>query len=132
MEALLDTALNAAWLKICEPRKLSTPDKTAGKSFSVVSSDQNSVEIMTNGDSKILIQRAAILAALRYLIQHQHNQNNPCEIRSDQNLEKAGELCKITSEKNSGTLVITYIVPMLASAGLANFSGDRPNKVWLV
>ena len=132
MEALIITALDAVWSQICEPRKLSTPDASTGRSFSVVNSDQSSVSISTEGGSAMRIQREAFLAALRYLASHQHNQNNPCEIRSNQLAEEAGPLCQATRAVNSGTRVINYIIPMLAITGLVEVRSSRPNAVWLV
>ena len=131
MEDLINKALGAVWPIICEPRQLLTPDETVGKSFSVVSANQSSVHIVTEGGSPIQIQREAFLAALRYLAVHQHNQDNPCEIRSNQLAGDAGELCQATRAVNSGTRVINYIVPMLATTGLVAFRGSKPNAVWL-
>lgn len=131
MEVLINTALSAVWPAICEPRQLRTPDEKVGKSFSVVGSDQSSAHIVTEGGSPIQIQREAFLAALRYLAEHQHNQDNPCEIRSNQLAEKAGPLCQVTRTVNSGTRVINYIAPMLATAGLVTLRGRGLNAVWL-
>jgi len=131
MEALIITALDAVWSQICEPRKLSTPDASTGRSFSVVNSDQSYVSISTEGGSAMHIQREAFLAALRYLASHQHNQNNPCEIRSNQIAKEAGPLCQATRAVNSGTRVINYIIPMLAVTGLVEVRSCRPNAVWL-
>lgn len=131
MEALIKTALNSVWTQICEPRELRTPDSSTGKSFSVVSSDQSSVRILTNRSSQICIQREAFLVALLYLVTHQHNQHTPCEIRTNQLAKDAGPLCKATRAVNSGTRVIGYIVPMLATTGLVSVRSSRPNAVWL-
>lgn len=132
MDISIETSLNAVWSKICEPRRLNTPDESAKKYFSVVSSNQHSVEIATEGGSPLRIQREAFLVALRYLTANQHNQDNPCEIRSNLLAKEAGPLCLATRAVNNGTMVITYIVPMLATTGLVDFRSSRPNAVWLV
>lgn len=131
MEVLINFALSTVWSQICEPRKLNTPDSSAGSSFSVVSSDQSSVSIITKGGSPMRIQRKAFFEALRYLVMHQHNKTSPCEIRSNQRAEEAGPLCQATRAANSGTRVINYIVPMLATTGLVSVRSSRPNAVWL-
>ena len=132
MQNLINTALNAVWPQICAPRELRTPDASAGRIFTLVKFDQTSVDITTEGGSSLRIQREAFFEALRYLTENQHGESFPCEIRFDQRGEKAGSLCHATSAVNSGTLVITYIVPMLETNGFDAFSSCRPNAVWLV
>jgi hypothetical protein len=131
MKFLINTALSAVWPQICELRKLSTPDAAVGKSFTVVSFDQSSVDITTEGGSPLRIQREAFLEPLLYLVEHQHGQDSPCEIRSNQLDKEAGPLCRATRAVNSGTRVINYIVPMLATTNLVAFRNSRPNAVWL-
>jgi hypothetical protein len=131
MDVLINTALNSVWPQICEPRKLSTPDSSSGEPFSVVSSNLSSVSICTKRGSLICIQREAFLEALRYLATHQHNQHSPCEIRTKQLAKDAGPLCQATRAVNSGTRVISYIVPMLVTTGLVSVRSSRPNAVWL-
>lgn len=131
MEVLLNTALSAVWPRICEHRELRTPDASAGKSFTVTRFDQTSVNITTERGSSLRIQRASFLAALRYLAQHQHGEGSPCEIRSNQLPGEAGPLCQATRAANSGTRVINYIVPILATTNLVAFRSSQPNAVWL-
>jgi hypothetical protein len=131
MDVLIKTALNAVWPQICKSQNLYTPDASAGKSFAVVSSDQDSISITTEGGFPLRIQREAFFTALLYLVTHHHSQDSPCEIRSNQLAENAGPLCRATREVNSGTRVINYIAPILVTTGLVVIRSSRPNAVWL-
>lgn len=131
MDALISVALIKVWPIICEHKQLSTPSVSAkGSSFKVCGSDAQSVLIETKGGARIIIDREQMLAALRYLVEHQHIENNRCPIGANNTYDKAGPLCKCTRSPK-GQMVITYIAPLLASAGLVAIDGGRPNQVWL-
>jgi hypothetical protein len=132
MDALISTALNAVWPIICEHKQLSTPSVSAKRSnFRVCDSDAQSVWIETKGGARIKINREQMLAALRYLVENRHIEKNPCPIGANNTYDKAGPLCKCTRSPK-GQMVITYIAPLLASAGLVAIDGGSPNKVWLL
>jgi hypothetical protein len=42
-----------------------------------------------------------------------------------------GPLDEATRIHSGGTMVIPYIVPILAATGIVGLSGERPNRVWL-
>lgn len=131
MNALLNTAFDHAWGQIATLNGLETPDDAVGRSFTITTVNPDSVKIATAADSPLTIQRAAFIETLRYLDTHQHNESNPCEIRSNQVAADAGPLCRAARAANNNTRVINYIVPILVAVGLLGLSGKRPNSTWL-
>lgn len=131
MDALLNMVVDHFWPQIGKLTGLKTPDDVAGKYFTIKKISQNTVEIATEAGSSITIRREAMLEALRYLINHNHNVSNSCEIHSNQIAEQSGPLCRATRGVNSNTRVINYIVPILAAVGILAVSGTRPNSTWL-
>lgn len=132
MDALISKALDAVWPTICEQKELSTPSSGRKRStFTVFGSDAESVRIETTSGSKLKITRDQISAALKYLVDHRHDEDKRCKIMANNVYELAGPLCQATRNSKQ-PMVITYIVPLLASAGLVAIDGSRPNQVWLV
>jgi len=132
MNALAQAAISGIWEQATQPQELSTPDNLAGRLFHVISANETSITIETQGGSPITITRDAFIATVSHLARNGHGMTNPCEIRSHQHVVEAGPLCRAAREHNHGTRVINYIVPILESVGLVSVSRDRPNRVWLV
>lgn len=132
MDGLLNAAIDHVWPQIANLRGLTTPDAAVGRPFFIRSVTSTEVQITTEAGSPLTIQRAAFLAAIRYLVVNGHDSTNPCDIRSNQHAENSGPLCTATRRVNSNTRVINYIVPILTAVGILGFIGTRPNKTWLV
>lgn len=132
MNALLNAVIENIWGQIGDLNELFTPDNAARRLFRVIAVNENTVRIETEGGSLITIHRGAFFEALRYLLENNHTQENPCEIRSSQTAEEAGPLCVTTRMVNSNVRVINYIVPILAAVGVLGVSGRRPNTTWLI
>ena len=131
MNALLNAALSSIWGRIINLTNLRTPDNAVGRNYTIRSVTQDFVEIQTEDGSTLRIQRAAFIETMRYLIANQHTENNTCEIRSNQDREQAGPLCRAARDVNGGTRVINYIVPILAAFEILRVDGNRPNTTWL-
>jgi hypothetical protein len=138
---ILEKVLDAVWPQIFKAKKLYTPSGQA--IFDVVGEDVSrngllSVRITTANDNHIIIKRRAFLEALRYLVEHGNfGQGNQCLIEANNNPDMAGPLCQATRMAQSengedfGTMVISYVVPMLVDAGLVSINNARPSSVWL-
>ena len=131
MDALINIAINSVWAQASEPRAHVTPDDSLGKTFVVTSSTMDTITITTEGGTPIRIPRQSFVAAIRYLVLNRHDAANPCEIRSNKQIELAGPLCMAAREATGGTMVINYIAPILESTGIVALSGARPNRIWL-
>lgn len=132
MDNIISAAIDSIWLRAAEPRQLSTPDDSASRSFDVTASSQSTITITTEGGSNLVLERAAFHSTLRYLILNLHNEENPCEIRSNDVYDLAGALCRASRDANGRTRVINYIAPILADVGFITINGNRPNSVWLI
>lgn len=131
MDALIRTAIDSIWPAVSSSRPLLTPDHSAPSSFTVVASNADTTTISTEQGTRLILERAAFHATLRYLAEHGHGLENPCEIRSNNVYDDAGPLCRAARDANNRTRVINYIIPMLADVGLVRVNGARPNTVWL-
>ena len=117
------------WESLRVGDKFRTPDNAKGVDFTISKIESNRIVI---SPQKISINRKAFEAAIDYLHENNHNARNRCEIMSNNDRKKAGPLCQASRDKNNNTRCINYILPILKSKGLVDFSGDRPNKVWLI
>jgi hypothetical protein len=132
MDESINVALSNAWDKIANLKNLKTPDNSVGRSYTINSVTSTTVEIKTNGNSTLTIQRTAFIETLRYLVDNQHTITNPCKIGSNQKEDKAGPLCRAARAVNSGMRVINYTVPILTALEILGMNGKRPNTTWLV
>ncbi len=133
MDNLIHAALSNCWSKLEIDKSFQTP---SGKSeFRILSidieKDEIKIEIGINR-TNLTITKLALTKALKYLIAHGHfDQNTHCEIRSNNEYDEAGPLCKYVRESNEPR-TITYILPILKFFGfveLANVNGL--NSTWL-
>jgi len=106
-----------------------TPDEQMGSEFTVKKSDESSIGIHTSGNSLITIRRDSFIAAIRYLLLQGHvNAEKSCPIGAS--IDNSGPLARETSGPSGGTMVIPYILPILAATGVVGITGKRPNQVW--
>lgn len=131
MPTLIDAALSSVWGQISVAgATYRTPDITNGSPFTVTGADMNSTTITTSGGNRIKISREQFHEAIRYLVANGHLGNDhTCEIRA--NLDDPGPLDSATRSLGNGTMVISYILPMLASTGIVGIDGNRPNTTWI-
>lgn len=111
---------------------LTTPDNVTGSPFSIGTTTNTTVEIITGGGTSININRQAFEAALEYLAANQHTEINPCQIGSNKDITQAGPLCVSVRNANGiNVMIINYLLPLLAQMGLVAIDGSRPNTSWL-
>jgi len=131
MTTLIECILTSVWKALSEVGKTyDTPDLQNGSQFIVCDADINSITIKTTGGAHISIDRAQFHEALKYLIENGHlGAGDPCKIEASRS--KPGHLNRATSSLRSGTVVISYILPMLASTEIVGIDGKRPNTTWI-
>jgi len=128
MTTLIDCIIASVWEEISIIRK--TYKTPSGVLFTVRTEDSDSITIETTGGTRITILRKQFHEALKYLIENSHfGRDASCEIRADRT--KPGLLNRATSSLRNGTVVIPYILPMLASTGIVGIDGKRPNTTWV-
>lgn len=132
MNSILNAALDEIWDQIETLVDLRTPDNTNGKPFRIASTHSTVVNIETARGAAISIQRDAFLATLRYLIENHHIESNRCEIRSSNDINLAGPLCRASRSANNNVRVINYIAPILAAIGFLRIDGNQPNTTWII
>jgi hypothetical protein len=103
-----------------------------GANFSISNINNDSLEITTRNGSIVEISKNAFVDVVHYLNNNNHNQNNQCQIKSSNNPEIAGPLCRISRQYNNNVRCINYILPILAEYGIVGIGPNRPNKTWLL
>lgn len=131
MKQLAAQTVSSLWSMMGELGPLQTPSQSA--SFIVGSVTPERVKVSV-GKTGLVVPKAAFEAALEYLHTNGHHAGNPCVIKSDNDHEKAGPLCKAARQLPSGTFGprnITYVLPILQQLGVVEISPKRPTAVWL-
>ena len=140
MKTLSQTLIDAIWQDIpCVEMESShseemfkTPDDSKGSPFRVVGKNDNEVTIQTGGGATLKIDKESFRRVLEYLIRHNHvSRVQFCEIGASRDNPGPLDLTSRIPQSKSSTLVIIYILPILARAGVLTIDGGRPNKVWL-
>ncbi len=135
MRAIVNAAIQQQWNTIPTGTSLGTPTEKSSFTFNEVTNDE--AHITTSGGTPMTIRRAAFEAALLYLVEHGHSANKLCEIRSNNVYELAGPLCRAARDANQprsgGTMVITYVLPILKAMGLVEISHQSlPSTTWAI
>jgi hypothetical protein len=124
--------IESIWPKLTSGQDFRTPDLLRGAIFSISYINNDLLKIRTRNGSIVAVSKGAFVHTLHYLNSNGHNENNPCEIRSSQNPEDAGPLCRISRQANNNVRCINYILPILAEYNLVGINGNRPNTTWLI
>ncbi|NBV76180.1 MAG: hypothetical protein EBR59_09550 [Methylococcaceae bacterium] len=124
--------IDALWSKICLPKQYQTPDGIDPSIFNVIGVNNNYLRVQTNGGTILQIQKESFRAAIDYLIRHSHiSYDSRCRIGAS--IPNPGPLdaaTRIPVQANA-TMVITYVLPILAATGVLMIDGNRPNAVWI-
>ncbi len=132
MKTLSEHLIDTLWPKLVkEGTTYRTPDEQKGTEYSIQKTENSTIIIQTAGNSLITIQQESFIAAIRYLLLHGHvRPENACPIGAC--IDKPSPLDQETRGPSGGTMVIPYILPMLAATGVVRVCGGRPNRVWLI
>lgn len=123
--------IESLWPRLSNTKRAyTTPDNIAGSDFTVAKSDGVSITIQTSGGFLIAISRKSFIAAVHFLLEGCHvSLEKACRIGA--NIGEPGSLDMVTRIHSGGTMVISYILPILATTGVVEVRGDRPNKAWI-
>lgn len=94
--------------------RFATPSGSAN--FMLEALDSERLAVSTTSGSKVYLRLSAFDDVLRYLIDNGHDQNNPCQIRSSNDVKQAGPLCVI-ARGGGGPRTVTYMLPILQRLG---------------
>lgn len=131
MTQLAAQTVSSVWAMLGELGTLQTPSRRSEFGVDSVTLDRVKVAV---GDTTLVIPKAAFEAALDYLHVNDHHAGNPCAIKSDNDHEKAGPLCKVSRKLPTGSYGprnITYVLPILERLGVVEISPKLPTAVWL-
>lgn len=123
--------LSSVWARLGELGTLQTPSRRSEFGVEGVTFDRVKVAV---GETTLMIPKTAFEAALDYLHVNDHYVGNPCVIKSDNDHEKAGPLCKVSRKRPAGTYGprnITYVLPILEQMGVVGISPTLPTAAWL-
>ncbi len=124
-----DVHIDGVWSHLSVGQTYRTPDAAAGVSFEISDVTPTNIEILPQ---KIRISRQAFSAALHYLRSNRHDREHPCEIRSNNNPNLAGPLCREARPHNNNVRCINYILPALAQFRIVGIGSAQPNTTWVV
>ena len=120
--------IDGVWQHLRVGAAFCTPDSVWGKRFTVADVNAGSIRIDPQG---ISISRAAFAAVLHYLRTNHHDSAaRRCQIKSSNNPQTAGPLCKAARAANADVRCINYILPILQSLGIVEIDSSRPNSTW--
>jgi hypothetical protein len=107
-----------------------TPDQQSGADFKVVGSDEFTIHTQTKNGSKVCLKRESFIAAVSFLLQNGHiSCESACQIGA--RIDDPSLLDNATRVHSGGTMVISYILPMLSKIGIIGINGGRPNSTWI-
>lgn len=134
MRAIANAAIQQTWNTVPNGTSLDTPSDRS--SFSLEMFTDDVVRIRTSRGTPMEIRREAFETSLHYLMENGHSRSHPCEIRSNMVYAESGPLCRVARDANQpasgGTMVITYVLPILKEMGLVEISEQIPNTTWPV
>ena len=129
MPNVCERKIDEVWSNLRPAQTFSTPDSLKGVNFSINHINNDHLTIIPQN---IKISKDAFTSTLHYLNDNTHNENKSCEIRSSNDPENAGPLCRIARQANNNVRCINYILPILAEYEIVGIDFKRPNKTWLL
>lgn len=129
--SLSELTIFSLWPEISKSgASYTTPDEMAGADFTVLDSDDSMIVIKTTGGTFIRIKRASFISAVFFLLSNGHvSQETSCRIGA--NISQPAGLDAATRDHPNGTMVVSYVIPILAGTGIVEINIRRPNSTWL-
>jgi hypothetical protein len=117
-------AFDAVLDRVIVGEQLKTPDAKAGKAFEIVSVDPEGVAIRTSRGGRIKMSPFTFDAAEKYL--------SDLGCRGDRWLEVKDENFQaVLNMENDRVRAASYVLAILARAGVIDVDGGRPNRARL-
>jgi hypothetical protein len=118
----MDTPFDAILAKVKPGTVLRTPDAKTGKPFTVDALDPEGVSIRTSSGGFVRISMFAFDVAAKYLADRGHRGDNWLKV-SDEDFQA------LLNMENDRVRAGSYLLAVLAAAGVVDVDGGRPNKV---
>jgi hypothetical protein len=120
----MDIPYETVRARVAEGDKLRTPDDRTGKPFSILTIDEEAVTVRTARGGRVRISPFTFDTAVKYL--------QDLGISGDTWLEVKDEVFQaVLNSENDRVRAASYVLAILAKAGLVDVDGSRPNKVRL-
>jgi hypothetical protein len=124
MIGAMDTAYDRILERVALGTRLKTPDKAAGKPFTVESIDLEGIEVRTSRGGKVKMGLFVFDTAIKYL--------TDLGIRGERWLPVKDEgLQMLLNSENDRVRASSYVISILEAAGMIDVVHTRPNKVRL-
>jgi len=121
----MTTAYDTVLARLVAGDQLKTPDARTGKPFSILAAGPEEVTVRTARGGRVKISPFTFDTAVKYL------EDLGC--RGDAWLEVKDETFQaVLNSENDRVRASSYVLAILARAGLVEVDGGRPNKVRLV
>lgn len=129
MKKAAEMLIEGIWSKIDLNLTYRTP--SGSREFLVLDKTDSLLKVLAGG-TEVRVARESFVDAVQYLLRHGHVEDNRCEIRSANADSDSGPLCLAAKRANSGVRCITYILPVLAGAGVVEIDATRPSSTWVL
>jgi hypothetical protein len=118
----METPYDIVLAKLAVDDKLRTPDASAGKPFSIMEIDSEAITVRTSRGGRVRISPFTFDTAVKYL--------GDLGIAGDVWLEVKDDVFQaVLNSENDRVRAASYVLAILAHAGLIDVDGRRPNKV---
>ena len=120
----MDTPYDTVLAKIAAGDKLRTPDRSTGKPFSIQTIDSEAVTVQTSRGGRVRISPFTFDTAVKYLQDLGVTGESWLQVKDD-------VFQAVLNSENDRVRAASYVLAILAQAGLVDVDGSRPNRVRL-
>jgi len=120
----VSTAYDVVLEKIKPGDKLRTPDKASGKPFTVEAVDGEALTVRTARGGRVRVSLFTFDSAVKYLEDMGARGENWLEVKDEM-------FQSVLNMENDRVRAASYVLGILARAGLVEIDGRRPNRVRL-
>jgi hypothetical protein len=120
----MDSAYDTVLARLHEGDRLRTPDASAGKPFAIDAIDADGVTVRTSKGGRVRVSPFTFDTAVKYL--------RDLGVTGERWLEAKDEVFQaVLNSENDRVRAASYVLAILAHAGLVEVDGRRPNRVRL-
>jgi len=130
-QTLSQLIVDAVWLQLKKsPTVFKTPDKEKGADFTIKEVGEDKVYIQPAKVSHI--SKESFRRTIEYLIANNCvSAPTACEIRANKSGGGPLDIASRVPQSSKATMVIPYVLPILADQGIVSIKSTSPNATWL-
>ena len=130
-QTLSQLIVDAVWCQLKKsPPSFKTPDKNRGNAFAITDVSKDKVSVK-HGKVRH-ISKESFRQAIAYLIANNCvSAPAACEIRARKGGGGSLDIASRVPQSSKATMVIPYVLPILADLGIVSIKSSRNNAVWL-